>query len=245
MITRLYETVAPSVTVTGQSTTAIGIANAFPHSMFIPAGVFMAVENSGLRPCVVANGTHPIPHIAWTGSGPSPTYVVVGARQVAIVMSERDNNVDRGDHDADGHALTQARHRGRATVIQTLAATSSTIRRKSSTASGSIASASATNGVTSNTVYTASAVRAEEPRQQRQGQPGDHRLRDGAGARGRLDHRQDSEGHPGDEGEPAHREVRPPPSGAGGEPGDGIDDQRRGTPVDEKEDRKQERGDQA
>ena len=69
------------------------------------------------------------------------------------------DDIDGGHHQCGGDAPLQPCHRRRAEVIQRFVATSRTIRMKSSTASGSIASATATNGVTSNTEYTTSAVR--------------------------------------------------------------------------------------
>ncbi len=53
----------------------------------MPVGWFTAVESSGLRPWPAANGTQPMPHIAAIGSGPSPMYVVDGARQTPMVRT--------------------------------------------------------------------------------------------------------------------------------------------------------------
>src|ERR1700681_3067499 len=85
-------------------------------------------------------------------------YVVAGARH-ALLQRSTANSRYTAPTVAGIRRRRQAAPSALARNTQRLVATSSAIRTNSSTASGSIASATATNGVTSNTEYTASAVR--------------------------------------------------------------------------------------
>src|SRR5580700_4414340 len=157
--TRLYVTIAPNASVTGQVSTVTGSVYGSAHSRSKPVGLFMWVVISGLRPCPTANGTQPIAHIAWSGSGPSPTYVVAGAPHAEMVRRKARTTYAAETTSVGGIRTCRNGMAVRAPVTQRLAATSSATRRNRSTASGNSASAAATNGVTSNTACTASAVR--------------------------------------------------------------------------------------